>query len=239
MIKIAICDDDVLELERSEKYINKYMENNPDIQIAVTTFLSPLELLSCVDVNAGFDIYILDIIMDGMKGTEVARELRNKQISCEIIFMTTSREYAVDAFALNAIHYLVKPYDYVDFSEALARALKKTELADNNYIVKNTDKGVTKIPVSNICYSESSGHYQYIHMNNKEVYKVRSKVVDLWQELQVFSQFIKPHAGFIVNMEYIKNITSSEIELVDQIIPLTKNTYTKVRKQYMDFIFKK
>ena len=144
MVSIAICDDDVLEVERAQRFIEKYSQTKNESQISVQTFLNPLEMLNYVDKNVGFDIYILDIIMDGMKGTDVAKELKAKESNCEIIFMTTSREFAVDAFALNAVHYLVKPYDFVDFSEALARALKRTEVEETDFIGKRTAENEQK-----------------------------------------------------------------------------------------------
>lgn len=239
MVSIAICDDDVLEVERAQRFIEKYSQTKNESQISVQTFLNPLEMLNYVDKNVGFDIYILDIIMDGMKGTDVAKELKAKESNCEIIFMTTSREFAVDAFALNAVHYLVKPYDFVDFSEALARALKRTEVEETDFIVRKTDKGVMKILIANICFSESSGHYQYVHMNDGTTYKIRSKTFELWEDLKNFNRFLIPHTGFIVNMDYIKNVTSYGIEVLDANIPLSKNTYGKIRKEYLDYTFGK
>ena len=76
-------------------------------------------------------------------------------------------------------------------------------------------------------------------MNDGTTYKIRSKTFELWEDLKNFNRFLIPHTGFIVNMDYIKNVTSYGIEVLDANIPLSKNTYGKIRKEYLDYIFGK
>lgn len=102
MIIVAICEDERYILEELRRKVEKYI-NRKSLDASIKTFMSGEELLKA---KKKFDIILLDLMLPGIDGLEVAR-----QISCRsrIIFVTSYREYAVEAFDANAVHYLVKP----------------------------------------------------------------------------------------------------------------------------------
>ena len=106
-MKIAVCDDDNKELDIIKNYLNIYQTDN-NTSFTVKYFNSSVELASTAGFEK-FDIYFLDIIMPVMDGLALAREIRTFDKSAPIIFLTSSKEFAVDSYTVKAFNYLVKP----------------------------------------------------------------------------------------------------------------------------------
>ena len=236
MLRIAICDDELKELTYSQKMVAQYFAGvNEEAKIEL--FSDPKKLIDAIKGDNVFDIYILDVLMGDINGIEVAKVVKSFNKNAKLFFTTTSKEYAVDAFSVQADHYLVKPYTFEDMKEALSRILKT--MPKNLYIIKSTSDGVKKIMLDSFCYSESSGHYQYVHLDNGEVLKIRLKTNELWEELSKYNQFLRPHSGYIVNMDHVKTMSSYGLSVCDVDIPISKNTYNKVKHLFMEYTFKK
>lgn len=112
-MKIAICDDDKTEqlqiLELLEGYF-KGRKNKP----AIKTFSSSIELASIARYEQ-FDLYLLDVIMPILNGIELAKEIRGFDKASDIIFLTSSPEFAVESYTVKASNYLVKPIQKAAF----------------------------------------------------------------------------------------------------------------------------
>ena len=101
MIKVAFCDDDVSVLGEVSALVDQYrVERNQEIGYAA--FKSPLELLAEVERGMRFDILFLDVIMPGQNGISAAKEIRKYDCSVKIIFLTSSSEFAVQSYTVNA-----------------------------------------------------------------------------------------------------------------------------------------
>lgn len=125
LLKVAVCDDIEKELEKMKTALDAYEKAHPGIYFAVDEYQSALTILNAVKNEKTYDIALLDICMPGILGTDVAQEVLAKAPDTNIIFLTTSDEYAVDAFALNATHYLLKPFTQEKFDAAMDRAVEK------------------------------------------------------------------------------------------------------------------
>jgi DNA-binding LytR/AlgR family response regulator len=121
-LKIAICDDSAEELQKIHDHTKEYAQEHT-LDVHITSYSHPDALLLASDQNA-FDLYILDIIMPMISGIEVGKHLRKQNPESQIIYVTSSSEYAVNAFAIGAAHYLIKPFSKASFAEAMDRAIK-------------------------------------------------------------------------------------------------------------------
>ena len=108
MISIIICDDEA--------------DSRQQVQAAVQKYASAYDCLHSLPTTDSI-VALLDIYMPDMKGTELAQHIRAQCACAQIVFLTSSSECAVEAFALNAAHYLVKPFGQAEFEEAMNRAL--------------------------------------------------------------------------------------------------------------------
>ena len=108
-MKVTVCDNDEHDLALLVELLAKYSSMHPEYSIETSAFTSPFEMLCEAESHGGSDLLILDIYMDGISGGRAARELRASGSDAEIIFVTTSKDHALEAFALDAAKYIVKP----------------------------------------------------------------------------------------------------------------------------------
>lgn len=243
-MRIGICDDMTEELNNIKNLTEIYANNHNQHIFNIATFSNSFEFLENYEKCGGYDILLLDICMPGILEVDVAREIRSKKDKCEIIFLTSCADYAVDAFALKATHYLVKPFKSQDFYDALDRAMEKIQQNQvKNLVVKIENGNACSVNIDEIYYCEAIGHNQQIHMMDSKIVETRSSLSELFYNLEQLSQsgqFIMPYKGFIVNQKQIKEITPSNIILkTNCAIPLVKRNFNIIKKQYFDFIFRK
>lgn len=112
MWTIAICDDNIRELNVIETLLQKYSEES-GMALSIHTFLNGSQLLSaCQDNGQRFDLILLDVLMDETDGITTAEKLRRSGIHTPIIFCTTTRDYAMESYEVEADGYLIKPLIY-------------------------------------------------------------------------------------------------------------------------------
>ncbi len=165
------------------------------------------------------DIVFLDIKMPGKSGLQLFDEFENKETNCEVIFTTAYNEYAIQAFKLSAIDYLLKPIQEKELQEAVAKAIatkaqkqnagKYTALVNN---LQQQKSGILTIPLnygyeyialSDIEFIEADRAYSYIHLTDG-THKLVSKNMGYFEEvLQHLDTFIKPHRSYFVNLSCI------------------------------------
>ena len=106
MLKIAICDDAAGDRERIAEDLRVYAAAHQEHGIETTVYSSAFAMLDAFEKAGCPDIVLLDICMPGMLGTELARDILRCSENTDILFLTTSSDYAVDAFALHAADYI-------------------------------------------------------------------------------------------------------------------------------------
>lgn len=236
MISIAICDDELHELERADNLLKIYAREHPHYEITIHTFSSPIELLAYVERQSGFDVVLIDVYMPGILGTDTARELRNMGDNCQLIFLTTSRDHAVDAFSLNAAHYLVKPYVENEFTAALDKAVENLIRKDTAYITVKTTEGIRRVALNKFVYSEADNHSQNIYSSDGKTISTRKSSVELFELLEQEPRFYKCGSTYIINMDYIVELSSKSVVFsTGSTIPIPSRKYAEFKKIYMDY----
>ena len=183
---VAICEDEGYILEELRRKVEKYMSGK-SMPSRIKTFTSGEELLKAKEK---FDIILLDLILPGIHGLEVARQIA--YIS-RIIFITSYKEYAVEAFDVNAVHYLVKPVTEERLFLALDRAVKQTEQMDSQALTLIKSGKTQVIYIRDILYCEVFNHQVRIHtVHGTHEY---SGTLDMLET--------KCHRSFVVNMGYV------------------------------------
>ncbi|HKL56997.1 MAG TPA: LytTR family DNA-binding domain-containing protein [Sphaerochaeta sp.] len=226
MIKIAICDDNKEELARMRTHCVAYSAKHPEYDVRVSSFEDSYILLSHIEKKNDFDVMILDIYMPNLSGIELARELRKKDDACALIFLTTSDNHAVEAFSLNATHYIVKPYTSEQFDVALDKAFAQREKRNKAKINLKSVSGVTTILFDDFLYSETEGHFQHIHLADGTNLRIRITSIELYEMLSHDGRFYKYGSSYIINLEKVKQITLDHIIL---------ETTTKLQMQRRQF----
>ena len=120
-LQIALCDDEITSHERTMDLIRQYKQIHSERTLSLSSFTSGKELINHVDEHGGFDLYILDCIMPGMNGIELGAALRMRDDMGFLIYLTTSPDFALDSYRVDAFDYLLKLSGASCFSKALTR----------------------------------------------------------------------------------------------------------------------
>jgi DNA-binding LytR/AlgR family response regulator len=241
MLHVVICDDTPDQLQGIVTAAERFFAAHPSCEYEIATFSSSVALLDSLDRTGECDIALLDICMPGILGTEAAREIRRRYSKTELIFLTTSDEYAVDAFALKAAHYLLKPFTQAQFDVAMERAMAHfAESAPKAIFIRAEGGELYSVDLLDLLYIESVGHNLNVHTTRQMLVESRRSLSRLLEELNALSpgQFVSPYKGYIVNHKAINSIKKDRIILKDQsVIPIPKRGYRAVQDAYFDYMF--
>lgn len=238
MIHIAICDDSKQERQILAALFKRYQElHATPLQIHI--FQNGFSLLDAIDQGKRFDITILDILMPGENGIEIARNIRASGTDTEIIFLTSSPEYAVDSYEVKAQNYLLKPVTEEKFFASIDSILAELDEKDTaSFIIYTTEKQYSRIRVSSLVYGEVTHRTITLHLANQTMISAIMTFTEFLDILKAYPDFIYPHRSYAVNMHYIQYVTKSDIILTDgQKIPLSRNNYTKISEQFLNFAY--
>jgi len=233
LLHIALCDDIPSILASLKIYLNNYCEFN-HIKPTIHCFDCGEALLASEEQ---FDIVFMDIFLKGMKGTDAVRNYRKCQKS-QIIFITTSLDHAIEAFGLNATHYLVKPLTQKAVTDAMDRCLTSMELQMklNKVIEIKSNKGMVSIPTNHIIYIEVFNRISIIHTKTDHI-QIHSSLDALFEILDK-SFFMRAQRSYIVNMRFIEDISNDRIFLQGNIeIMLSRKNRETLKKQYQQFLY--
>lgn len=238
MIHIAICDDSKQERQILAALFKRYQElHATPLQIHI--FQNGFSLLDAIDQGKRFDITILDILMPGENGIEIARNIRASVTDTEIIFLTSSPEYAVDSYEVKAQNYLLKPVTEEKFFASIDSILAELDEKDTaSFIIYTTEKQYSRIRVSSLVYGEVTHRTITLHLADQTMISAVMTFTEFQDILKAYPDFIYPHRSYAVNMNYIQYVTKSDIILTDgQKIPLSRNNYTKISEQFLNFAY--
>jgi len=238
LIHIAICDDSKQERQILAALFKRYQElHATPLQIHI--FQNGFSLLDAIDQGKRFDITILDILMPGENGIEIARNIRASGADTEIIFLTSSPEYAVDSYEVKAQNYLLKPITEEKFFASIDSILAELDEKDTaSFIIYTTEKQYSRIRVSSLVYGEVTHRTITLHLADQTMISAVMTFTEFQDILKAYPDFIYPHRSYAVNMNYIQYVTKSDIILTDgQKIPLSRNNYTKISEQFLNFAY--
>jgi len=215
-----IIEDEPLALEKTKSFVNKI----PFLQLNATfdNALTGLEYLN----NNKVDILFLDINMDELSGIEL---LESSKIISQVIITTAYQEYALKGYELQITDYLLKPFTFNRFLQAVNKAqdniINRTSESQADFIFVKTENRLEKIMLNDIVYIEGMRDYRRIHT-------VTKKVMTL-QNFTEFEKLIPPsiicrvHKSFMVALNKIESVERSRIKIADQLIPIS-DTYKDV-----------
>ena len=237
MIKIAFCDDDMEVLHQMNELLDRYrVERNEDI--TYVAFQSPFELLTEIEKGIRPDILFLDVVMPGQNGMDVAKEIRQYDTNMKIIFLTSSPEFAVESYSVGAYFYQLKPIWEESFFRLMDAVLAECEKKKKNSLILRSKDGITRIDLQQLEYCEVLGRKLLFHLENGAVLESAGSLDDLAGQLMQYSNFFRPHRSFLVNMEYIQNISSRSIKMVnDAEIPIPHGKCSEIKNTYMEYAF--
>lgn len=221
MIKIAICDDDLITLNKTKEIIGGYSQK--DLQIY--TYKSGEDLL---DSKEKFNIIFLDIDMGGINGIETAKTIRVYDKKVKIIYVTNYTDYTSSAFSVHAFGYLVKPIKESELHEQLDEALSYMKEDEECLVEFITEEGIVRIDIKKIYYFEYASR-KILMKTSEKTYVIREKISVIYEKMKEFG-FEMPHKSFVVNLYNVKSIKGYDVYMMDESrIPLSQKKSTEFR----------
>ena len=226
-IKCIAVDDEPLALELMEAYIGQV----PGLEL-IGTFTDAVSAWSFIQKNT-IDLLFLDIQMPDITGLQMAKSLENRKPM--IIFTTAFSKYAVEGFNVNAVDYLLKPFEFKRFKEAVNKAAELKALGENapaaqdeKAIFVKSDYQNVRIPTKDIHFIEGFDDYIRIHVDTgKSIYTLMS-LKSMLEKLPE-NDFIRVHRSYIVPINRIQRIFNQQIQLGSKEIPIGKSYSDAIR----------
>ncbi|HPX06376.1 MAG TPA: LytTR family DNA-binding domain-containing protein [Tenuifilaceae bacterium] len=222
----VIIDDEPIAIKVIENYINRI-----EGLCIKGRFTNALDALAVIR-NEDIDLVFLDIQMPGINGLEFVKSM---QQTPSIIFTTAFRNFAADAFDVNAVDYLVKPIPFDRFLKSINKFFdinKHSSAADNQppsptkYIILKSDKKNYKVAHTDILYIESMDDYIKVH-TNAQTLVCYLRLAGIEAELNN-DCFIRIHRAYIINKHHINTFTQTHVEINGQPLPIGRNYRDKV-----------
>lgn len=236
---IAICDDKHSELDKIGKLLGEYVSGHPNCDFRIKNFESAESLLEELkrEIFAA-DLLFLDVYMPGKLGTDVAKELRKQGLPTKIIFITSSREHALEAFQVDAVQYFVKPVVKSDLFPILDRLLEEIHQEREKYLVLRVDGRMQRVALRDIVYCEAQGKKQCLYQKEGRTLVLHLTMAALFEMLSHYREFVKVGVAYIINLNHVESINAREICMdTSKQIHMPRGAYQSLRESYLEYYF--
>lgn len=229
LIKAIAIDDEPPALA----VLESFCEQSGEIELT-KTFSKPLEALKHVR-KFPVDLLFLDIQMPSMSGLEFVKSLEQDTM---VIFTTAFSEYAVEGFNLDVVDFLLKPFSYERFMQAVTKArdyyeyAHQSNVSDTSRLFIRADYSLIQLQVSDILYVEGMDDYLKIHLVNKKMIVARMTMKGIQDKLPA-AEFVRIHRSFIVSVKNVDKVSRRKVFIGGIEIPVGASyaeTFQKIFK---------
>lgn len=263
IMQIIICDDEKsIQALLQQKTARFFAENSIPCEILCCS--SGEEVLSLAEKGTAIDLLFLDIQMPGRNGMEIARTLRRQYKDILIIFVTALSEYVYEAFDVDALHYLVKPFEDKKLYQVLERAFRQHEKQAE--ITRLHQQSQTEHPTKAGCKEEKAQTDEqslprailvkrggvstrvllsdiiYAEIFNRKVMlHTTNGDIEYYGKLTALSEqagadFYRTHRAYLVNLKYVEKYNATTVWLERGTALLSKKQFSGFVQQYMQYI---
>lgn len=227
-LRVGIVDDEFLARQTLINYIARYCSN---VEVVFQAANLPDAI---TEINRHRpDAVFLDIEMPGPSGIDIAEHLSEEDRPM-VVFTTAYGEYAVDAFGIRAVDYLLKPIEVARLKEAVERLREQRKPSSTQDAVLNvsTLNGSKIVPIDEILYLKADGSYTELHSKTGTTLVISKKLFEMEEKLTT-QNFLRTHRSYIVNMNHVTQyVGGAKSELVlssDDQVPVSRTRKDQVR----------
>ena len=204
-MNILICDDSMEDAATLDALLKR-----SGYTVNTAIFTDGLAALDYMEAGKVVDVCILDIVMQGMDGVALAKELRNDGFTGAIVFLSASNDYGSESYSVRAFHYLLKPPSRESIKALLDMLARERDNADTAAIRLKSSGVVRSIRLRDVAYVEVIQHKVYFRLRQGGEIVVNSALKEYADELLRDARFVQCHRSYIVNMDEIKNSRNME-----------------------------
>ncbi len=230
-LRIAICED----LTADRAHLTNILAQSK-IAHEVSLFSSGEDFLAGYTTGS-YDLIFMDIYMGGMTGVETITELRKQDADVSVVFTTTSLDYALESYRLEALHYLEKPVVAKNVLMIVQTVYQKKQFLPK--LTMRTKPQDTQVTLADILFLEQMGSKYCAHLVGGEVVVASGKLTAIMEQLEE-GAFCHCHKSFIVNFAYVKSI-HKELQMFEMIqgenVHIRRDGFWKTKRAYEAFLF--
>ena len=228
-MRIAVCDDMPEDRQNMRHALDSVVKN-----FTLDEFCDGKELLRSHAAHP-YDVIFLDIIMPNISGMDTAAHLRRTDTKTPIVFVSTTEEFGVQSYRVQAFDYLLKPVDVMQLRACLNRlffSYRKKHFVTINYLGSNTE-----VLISNIqCLESNLRKVIFTLADNREI-EVSGKLAD-FEDYLLRNGFCRCHKSYLVNIEHVEKIDGDTFELSGgKSVKISRTHLADSKKAYFDYIF--
>lgn len=237
MYLVAICDDEAVELDKTEQMLKDYERKISRVDFLIERFESADELIYAVrEKDYTPDLILMDIYMPEKMGIDAAKELRGMGNKSRVIFLTTSREHALDAFGVDASQYLVKPVSGKVLFPVIDKLLADIGEMRRRYLLLRIEGRIQRIAVDDIAYCEAQGKIQRLYLTNGMQCVLRITITEIYGMLSRYENFVRVGIAYVVNLDHVDSLNAQELQMDNgKKIYLPRGSYQPLREKYFGY----
>lgn len=230
MRKISIVENEEIELNRLKAALEEYFASNK-IECNISCYNSAANFLK--NDTHDDDILFLDILMPGMNGIELAKEIRKGNESVAIIFVTNLASYAIKGYEVNSFDFIIKPFNKLHLNNTMNKLMRYLDLFDNKNITLKSKSNVKVVRLASVSYIEIDSHLITYHFGDDEPFIVWGTLSEELKKLD--DSFVRPNQYTLINIKHITSIDSSEIRIRDKCIFISRKYKKEVTNKIMEY----
>lgn len=255
-MKAAIIEDDEIHADLLEKYLLEWGRLK-NITLEISRYLDAESFLFEFEPGIAFDVLFIDIQMQKMNGMEMAKNIRKKDSTVNIIFTTGITGYMEEGYEVEAMHYLVKPVGKDKIYKCMEKILNRKKETD--YILVHSKEEIRKIITNQINYIEAMGHGCVIEIfstensirNTSSCTKFHTEpeklteLIEVSESISELEAIVKPknftrcHRSYLCAIPNIHHISKTEITFdTGSHIPVSRRLHKDVNQAFINYFSK-
>lgn len=236
MLQIALCDDDPAQRDQIGRLLQNYIDKRLDSAAQLTVFSSRVKLLEHPE---NFDLYVLDVIMPEISGIDLGMKLRDLGEEGAIVYLTASRDHAVDSYLVDALYYLLKPVEEDKLYEVLDKAAALLQKQRAASVQVKTKNGLHLLALESIIYVELVGRIARYHLLKGELVDSLTFHNSFKKEMAPVlddPRFLLCGSSFVVNLHYVTTVDKTTLTVKGgEQVPLARGYYDRMKKRWGDY----
>lgn len=210
MYRVLIIEDDRSTAQQLRSYVEHFSADR-GVELACSWLASAVEFAA---EKHPADLILMDIQLPGINGLEAAEILRGYDEQTPVVFVTNLAQYAVRAYRVDALDFIVKPVRYHDFCMAMDRAVKRMRRNDRHALSIPTKDGLRVVDVSDVAYVDVRGHSLSYHLGDGQELVTRDALAAVEARMDA-SRFTRASKSCLVNMAHVRNVCGDELLMSD------------------------
>ena len=234
-LRFGIVDDSTFDREYLKNGLQTYFDLRPSIHYSYDEFKDAESFLHSYTPSS-YTLVFFDIQMGALSGIDLANRIRDIDKDILIVFTTTSREFAFDAFPIHPFDYLVKPYTQERLNSVLSEMIRKVSEEETSITIK-VPRDSFDVTLRSIVAVTSRGHAVDVILDSGNKLSSTMKFSDLEEQLSLDKRFLSCNRGIVINMDHILSLDEDVFKMKDgSSYPIRVRERAKVISQYTRYM---